>query len=55
VSDLHEPWCDSQLGPDFEVVPGEVRMTIFACMGCKGEVPPAPETAATGEGEFDGL
>lgn len=39
-SERHEPWCDSQLGPDFEVRDGAVVMTIFACMGCKGELPP---------------
>ena len=27
----HAPWCDSVLGPDFEVGDGEVRMTLFAC------------------------
>ena len=46
MSENHEPWCDSQLGPDFEVGDGEVRMTIFACLGCKGE-----ELAADDEGD----
>ena len=29
----HHPACDSQLGPDFEVEPGVMRMMIFACLG----------------------
>lgn len=55
ASERHEPWCDSQLGPDFEVSEDTVRMTIHVCLGCKGEPPPAPEPdprqASGGEGE----
>lgn len=38
----HVPWCDSQLGPEFEVIPGEVRMTITACLGCDESTNPPP-------------
>lgn len=31
----HEPWCDSQLGPEYEVVDGVLRMTVHVCLGCK--------------------
>ena len=33
----HVPWCDSQIGPEFEVRDGVVHMTITACMGCADE------------------
>jgi len=29
----HAPWCETSLGPDFEVEPDVVRMTIFICEG----------------------
>lgn len=31
----HVPWCDSQIGPDFETNNDEITMTIFVCTGCK--------------------
>lgn len=43
----HEPWCDSQLGPEFEVHPGEVVMTIHTCLGCKPVPPNVPEPHPT--------
>lgn len=49
MSANHEPWCDSQLGPEFEVRDGEVVMTIHACLGCKGESAPAPHAAEKAE------
>jgi hypothetical protein len=45
----HHPACDTQLGPDFEVEPGKVTMTIFACMGdCWDEFDTTPP-AETGD------
>ena len=34
VPGKHLPECDSQLGPEFALGEGEVRMTITLCTGC---------------------
>lgn len=39
----HHPACDTQLGPEFEVQPGRVLMTIHVCMGeCWAEFDATP-------------